>query len=373
MGMPYLFGEDKNMPELIPAEDEADAEWIPLFLDLLELEESQEEYPGWQTHFSPELDAELPPMEIPQLDPCGVPKETFFEELKRRCKEHNRLLPEDYYLHLELIGLLRSPAASFSNLLSKYIEDSGKTDPEIYQSVQLDRRKFSQIINERNYNPTRGNRNYIPPKYSAIALCFALELNLEQTEDLLCRAGYAFSPSIKKDVILKFCIQNGIDLMTANEYLSFYNQGIIPNRKKNVQTFTTNAVSVPHELEELLQKQAQEKGFRDTLFSFIDGSGRTYSDVYNEANISPQLFANIKKNPRYIPSKKMIFPFALALKLNLDQTKDLLLRAGYALSPSFESDMIISYFISNRYYRCFRGIDIWLTIYDQEALGRKWR
>lgn len=90
--------------------------------------------------------------------------------------------------------------------------------------------------------------------------------------------------------------------------------------------------------------------FSEMLFRHIDRSGLTDPQVYRRANIDRRLFSKIRSNPDYQPSKNTALALAIALKLNLDQTTDLLRRAGYALSPSSKFDLTVEYFIRERMF-----------------------
>lgn len=104
---------------------------------------------------------------------------------------------------------------TFSESLFKYIDRLGKKDSEIYKKANIDRRLFSKI---------RSNINYQPKKSTALALSIGLELNLDQTKDLIGCAGYALSRSIKRDVIIEYFIRNEIyDINEINEFL--YEEG----------------------------------------------------------------------------------------------------------------------------------------------------
>jgi O-acetyl-ADP-ribose deacetylase (regulator of RNase III) len=90
--------------------------------------------------------------------------------------------------------------------------------------------------------------------------------------------------------------------------------------------------------------------FSEMLLRHIDRSGLTDPQVYRRANIDRRLFSKIRSNPDYQPSKNTALALAIALKLNLDQTTDLLRRAGYALSPSSKFDLTVEYFIRERMF-----------------------
>lgn len=119
-------------------------------------------------------------------------------------------------------------------------------------------------------------------------------------------------------------------------------------------------------LEDLL-KQA-DAGFSETLLKLIDQAGKKDSEVYKKANISKQHFSKIRNNPNYKPTKPTAIALALALELDLEATRDLIGRAGYALTSSSKFDLIIRYFIEQGNYNVVE-INIALYEFDQNLLG----
>ena len=90
-------------------------------------------------------------------------------------------------------------------------------------------------------------------------------------------------------------------------------------------------------------------------------------EVYNRANMDRRLFSKIRSNPAYHPRKDTVLALAIALKMDIDETQDLLSRAEYAFSPSSKSDVIIRYFIERKIYD-IHLINIALYDYGQEIL-----
>jgi hypothetical protein len=108
---------------------------------------------------------------------------------------------------------------TFTTKLLLYIDRSKLSDAEIYKKAGIDRRHFSKI---------RSDKHYQPKKATAIALCMALKLNLEETVELLGLAGYSLSNSDTGDLVVKFCIERGIyDLIEINEALDYFGQKLL--------------------------------------------------------------------------------------------------------------------------------------------------
>ena len=116
-------------------------------------------------------------------------------------------------------------------------------------------------------------------------------------------------------------------------------------------------------LEDLIGRAAET--FSEALIRMIDERGFKDPEVYKKANISKQHFSKIKNSKDYQPKKSTALAFAVALKLNLDETKDLIGKAGYLLTPSSKFDIIVEYFIVHNNYDIFELNEVLFAFTDQ--------
>ena len=115
-----------------------------------------------------------------------------------------------------LEDVVKNVSETWQESLLRLITERGYSDTEVYKRANVDRKLFSKI---------RTNKNYQPKKNTAVAFALALRLNLDETKDFLMRAGYAFSPSSKFDLIIEYSIEHGVyDLMLINGALFDHDQ-----------------------------------------------------------------------------------------------------------------------------------------------------
>ena len=139
-----------------------------------------------------------------------------------------------------------------------------------------------------------------------------------------------------------------------------------------VLTAPSAAYSMPHafdfgDLPSDPGKIVPGESFQDVLFRHIDRKDLDDPEVYNRANLDRKLFSKIR-GPKYKPSKKTALALAIALKLNLDETLDLIGRAGYTLSEASLFDLIVAYCIENKIYNIY-DVNLILFKYTDEYLS----
>lgn len=137
-------------------------------------------------------------------------------------------------------------------------------------------------------------------------------------------------------------------------------------RRDEIESYRDIAPMMPCSLAD--EVSSIEMGFSEMLLRKIDERGMTDVECYKRANVDRRLFSKIRSNRYHSPSKDTVLSFAIALSLSIDETRDLLERAGFALSRSSKRDVIVEYFI--REGRCdIFAINEALFAFDQKPLS----
>ena len=132
-------------------------------------------------------------------------EEQIYAEPDLKINKNINPLVDGYGLTPEGIEALKKRLEHLSDTFSEYLfflmEEKGLKGPEVYNGACVDKKTFSKIKN---------NKNYHPKKLTALCLCIGARLNMDQSKDLLQKAGFAFSNSDMTDVIFSFFIENEI-------------------------------------------------------------------------------------------------------------------------------------------------------------------
>ena len=133
-------------------------------------------------------------------------------------------------------------------------------------------------------------------------------------------------------------------------------------QKTKIQKGMFSTMSVNRNIDNLMNQL--EETFSQRLLRMIDERGMTDSEAYSKAYVDRRHFSKIRKDVNYVPNKKTVLAFTIALELSLDEAKDLLASAGFALSRSSKTDIIVAYFLQNKIYDMFEINDV-LDAYGQ--------
>lgn len=154
--------------------------------------------------------AELSDSAESSLAPMAEPAEWGYEEepAEAPVQRARAAAPKKKASLEEIVSHL---GESFQARLFRMIDERGMSDPEVYKRANVDRKNFSKI---------RCRKNYTPQKRTIVALAIAMRLNLDDTRDLLASAGMLLTNNDKTDLIVTFCIENGIyDIFEVNALL----------------------------------------------------------------------------------------------------------------------------------------------------------
>lgn len=133
-------------------------------------------------------------------------------------------------------------------------------------------------------------------------------------------------------------------------------------QKTKIKKEMSSDMSVNRNIDDLMNQL--EETFSQRLLRMIDERGMTDAEAYTKAYVDRRHFSKIRKDVNYVPNKKTVLAFTIALELSLDEAKDLLASAGFALSRSSKMDIIIAYFLQNKIYDMFEINDV-LDAYGQ--------
>ena len=207
------------------------------------------------------------------------------------------------------------------------------------------------------------------PKFQALRVAvvtigeFLLHNDMTVYIVIFSRTAYQISSKLFAD-IAEYVDDHYVDAHTDSQRERLRRMSVLESR-----TLSADAAAAPMAVGGLDSLLAHlDAGFSETLLKLIDRSGKKDAEVYKKANVDRKLFSKIRNNTDYKPSKATAIAFAIALELSLPETRDLIARAGYALSPSSKFDVIIEYFIMQRDYYIFK-INEALFAFDQSLLG----
>ena len=137
-------------------------------------------------------------------------------------------------------------------------------------------------------------------------------------------------------------------------------------KKIKIKKGMSSTMSVNRNIDNLMEQL--EETFSQRLLRMIDERGMTDSEAYTKAYVDRRHFSKIRKDVNYVPNKKTVLAFTIALELSLDEAKDLLASAGFALSRSSKTDIIVAYFLQHKIYDMFEINDV-LDAYGQPVFG----
>ena len=157
-------------------------------------------------------------------------------------------------------------------------------------------------------------------------------------------------------------------LNELEEYIQFHLviENMVLSEDLRTLEYSLQAESFTIDMEDFIKNHRQPT-LNQVLFRFIDKQGVSDAEIYKKAGIDRRLFSKIRSNPDYRPGKNTTIALALALQLDKKDTESLLSSAGYSLSDSNTSDLIIQYCLENNIYDMY-SVNLALDHFDQKTL-----
>ena len=237
--------------------------------------------------------------------------------------------------------------------LDKYIENRS---PRLYDQLYF---LFCGACEELIPSPDTARKESISSAFSHLSSDIEADISLSCTEDIDAD-NEDFEKMDMEEASPHICAS--LDLSAHErrastvDFPSMCAASPSPSRSERAKT-----------LEEMIA-EFKLRRFADTLFRLIDESGMTDVECYKRANVDKKTFSKIRCNEKYTPSKRTVLAFAIALRLSLEKTQELLATVGFTLGRGSIFDIILEYYITRGIYNIFE-INETLFYYDQPILG----
>lgn len=271
----------------------------------------------------------------------------------------------------KITGGYNLPAKYVIHTVGPIYEDGKHNEKALLESCY---RESLALAKERNCEtvafPLISSGVYGYPKDQALKVAidvisdFLLENDMTVYIVIFDKAAYKISEKLFSD-IAEYIDNNYVD--RSNDYRRESMRMNMPIQPIMAADMCECKAMAPDDDLDAKLKQIDES-FSQMLLRKINEKGITDAECYKKANIDRKLFSKIRSDVHYKPSKPTAIAFAISLELSLEETEDMLKKAGFALSHSNKFDIIIEYFISKGNYNVFE-INEALFAFDQSLLG----